>query len=62
MKRLTPREVEVLDLTGVGHTCKEIGEQLFISKRTVHKHRENIRKKLGLSGFNSVMKWYQKKP
>ena len=48
--RLTDREREVLQLTAEGYTSKEIGERLYISHRTVDKHRENIQSKLGLSG------------
>jgi DNA-binding CsgD family transcriptional regulator len=42
------REREVLQLTAEGYTSKETGERLHISYRTVDKHRENIRAKLGL--------------
>lgn len=45
---LTDREREVLQLTAEGYTSKEIGEHLYISHRTVEKHRENIQTKLGL--------------
>jgi DNA-binding NarL/FixJ family response regulator len=47
-ERLTGREREVLQLTAEGYTSKEIGERLYISHRTVDKHREHIRDKLGL--------------
>jgi DNA-binding NarL/FixJ family response regulator len=47
--RLTGREREVLQLTAEGYTNKEIGERLHISHRTVDKHREHIKNKLGLS-------------
>jgi len=46
--RLTGREREVLQLTAEGYTSKEIGERLYISHRTVDKHRERIQAKLGL--------------
>lgn len=45
---LTEREREILQLTAEGLTSREIGEKLFISHRTVDKHRENIQKKLEL--------------
>lgn len=44
--RLTPREVEVLRLIGLGHTNAEIAEQLFLSVRTVESHRSHIQQKL----------------
>jgi DNA-binding NarL/FixJ family response regulator len=46
--RLTEREREVLHLTAEGYTSKEIGERLYISHRTVDKHREHVQAKLGL--------------
>ncbi len=45
---LTEREREVLHLTAEGHTSREIGEKLYISHRTVEKHRENVQSKLEL--------------
>lgn len=45
---LTEREAEVLRLIALGHTNKEIGEQLFLSVRTVESHRARIQQKLGL--------------
>ena len=45
---LTPSEQVVLRLVGEGLTSREIGEQLAVAEATVRKHRENIRRKLGL--------------
>ena len=45
---LTPRELEVLKLIAEAHTSKEIAQQLFISVKTVERHRQNILDKLGL--------------
>lgn len=46
---LSPRETEVLRLMALGHTNREIGEQLDLSIRTVETHRSHIQQKLGLS-------------
>lgn len=46
---LSPRETEVLKLMALGHTNREIGEQLELSVRTVETHRAHIQQKLGLS-------------
>jgi two-component system, NarL family, response regulator NreC len=46
---LSPRETEVLGLMALGHTNREIGEQLSLSVRTVETHRAHIQQKLGLS-------------
>ena len=44
---LTRRELEVLLNICQGFSNQEISEQLYISKRTVDKHRENILFKTG---------------
>ena len=46
---LSPRETEVLRLMALGHTNREIGEQLDLSVRTVETHRSHIQQKLGLA-------------
>ena len=45
---LTPRELEVLKLIAEAHTSKEIAKLLFISVKTVERHRQNILDKLGM--------------
>src|SRR6187549_2808243 len=45
---LTPRELEVLKLIAEAYTSKEIAQQLFISVKTVERHRQNILDKLGM--------------
>ena len=45
---LTAREEEVLKLVAEGHSSKEIAEILFISVKTVERHRANMLQKLGL--------------
>lgn len=39
---LSERETEILQLICLGLSNKEISEKLFLSKRTVDKHRANI--------------------
>jgi len=46
---LSEREVQVLGLIARGHTNTEIGEQLYLSVRTVETHRSHIQQKLGLT-------------
>jgi len=50
---LTPRELEILKLISENKTSQEISAQLFIEKRTVETHRNNIREKLELIGKGS---------
>jgi DNA-binding NarL/FixJ family response regulator len=45
---LTPRELEVLKLIAEAQTSKEIAKELFISIKTVERHRQNILDKLGM--------------
>jgi DNA-binding NarL/FixJ family response regulator len=45
---LTPREEEIVKLVAEAHTNEQIGELLFISKKTVERHRANILEKLGM--------------
>jgi DNA-binding NarL/FixJ family response regulator len=46
---LTPRELEVLKLIAEAKTSKEIAKELFISIKTVERHRQNILEKLGMN-------------
>jgi DNA-binding NarL/FixJ family response regulator len=45
---LTPRELEVVKLVAEGHTSDEIAGMLFISRKTVDRHRANILEKLNM--------------
>ena len=54
---LTERERGVLQLVARGHTYKEIGEQLFISEKTVENHVRNILGKLHLSRKNELIRY-----
>ena len=54
---LTPSEKRVLKLIAENKTSKEIGEELFISYRTVEGHRANISRKLDLHGSLALIKF-----
>ena len=56
--KLTPRETEICRLIKNSFTSKQIAETLRISLATVHKHRELIRRKLGLANVNSNLTSY----
>jgi DNA-binding NarL/FixJ family response regulator len=45
---LTPRELEILQLVITGKTNKEIAHEIFISKKTVEFHLDNIYSKIGI--------------
>jgi DNA-binding NarL/FixJ family response regulator len=46
---LTPRELQVLKLIAEARSSKEIAKELFISIKTVERHRANILDKLGMT-------------
>lgn len=58
---VTSREREVLKLIGEGHKNKEIADYLFISVKTVEKHRANIMKKLDLHSASALTSYAIKK-
>ncbi len=47
--QLTERELKILDLIADGMTNREIGENLFLSEKTVKHHVSDILSKLGIS-------------
>ena len=57
VKDLTPTERRILKLIAENMTSREIGEEIFISPRTVEKHRQNICQKLNLQGSHSLFKF-----
>jgi DNA-binding NarL/FixJ family response regulator len=55
--KISERESEVLRLTAVGHSNKEIADQLKISVKTVEVHKANAMQKLGLAGRVDVIRY-----
>ncbi|MFE7409351.1 response regulator [Streptomyces laurentii] len=47
-KPITEREEEIVKLVAEGRSTKEIAELLFISAKTVDRHRANVLQKLGM--------------
>jgi len=56
-KHVTLREREVLKLLVDGLTSSEIADRLFISPRTVDKHRTNLLKKLGQKNTAGLVRY-----
>ncbi|WP_342319078.1 response regulator transcription factor [Corynebacterium mayonis] len=54
---LTRRELEVLRLLARGYTYKEIGQELFISVKTVETHASNILRKTQTSNRHQLTRW-----
>lgn len=57
LSELTKTELTVLRLIAEGKTSNEIGEELFISSKTVENHRTSINSKLNLKGTHSLIKF-----
>lgn len=51
---LTEREVQVMKLIAAGYRTREIALRLFVSSKTVEKHRGNLMRKLGLRSATAV--------
>lgn len=54
---VSERELEVLRLTVLGHTNKEIAARLDISVKTVEVHKANAMRKLNLRGRSDVVRY-----
>lgn len=54
---LSDREFEVLEMIGKGTQTREIAETLHLSVKTIDAHRENIKRKLGLSDASELLKY-----
>lgn len=57
VESLTEREIEILKLISEGLSNKEIGDQLFISHRTVDTHRTNLMKKLNVHNIAGLIRF-----
>jgi len=56
-ERLTDREREILQLVAEGRTNREIADRLFISIKTVLRHRTNVMEKLGFHNRTELIKY-----
>lgn len=59
LDKLTRREREVLQHIARGYTYREVGEQLFISVKTVENHMSAVLRKLQLSNRRELTRWAQ---
>jgi DNA-binding NarL/FixJ family response regulator len=57
LARLSPREVEVLELIAQGHTSASIGQVLGISEKTVEKHRSSLMEKSGIHDVAGLVRF-----
>jgi DNA-binding NarL/FixJ family response regulator len=54
---ISRREMEIIRFVIAGMTTDAIADVLFLSSHTVHTHRRNILKKLGLHSTTELVKW-----
>jgi len=54
-KKLTPREIELLNLIVKGYKNREIAKELMIAVKTVENHRANIMKKLKVNNLAELI-------
>jgi DNA-binding NarL/FixJ family response regulator len=59
LDKLTKRERDVLQHIARGYTYREVGEQLFISTKTVENHMSSVLRKLQLSNRRELTRWAQ---
>jgi DNA-binding NarL/FixJ family response regulator len=57
---LTKREIEIVQFLIKGFTSKQIAEKLFISSRTVDKHRSNMMEKYKVNSVIELINFVQK--
>jgi DNA-binding NarL/FixJ family response regulator len=53
--RLSNRELQVYTYLGNGFSSREIADRLQLSSKTVHTHREHIKRKLGLRNASDLV-------
>lgn len=58
--KLTQREKEVFSLLGSGKGRQEIAERLFISPKTVDRHKSNLKEKLGFQSDGELQEMARK--
>ena len=57
LSSLSPREKEILQLIAEEHTSAEIGKMLFVSEKTVEKHRTRIMEKLNVRNVAGLVRF-----
>ena len=54
---LTDRETEIARLVALGYSNTQIGQELFLSTRTIESHRSNLTRKLGVADRRELVAW-----
>ena len=57
VESLTNRELQVFGKIGSGQSTREIAEALFLSIKTIDRHKENIKRKLKIENATQLVKY-----
>ncbi len=55
LSSLTKRELQIFSLLAEGRTVATVAEEIFLSPKTIHAHRTNIFRKLGISNNSELV-------
>jgi len=57
LRKLTPRQLEVLRLVAAGHTTREVARRLKLSAKTVESHRGEVMKRLAIHDVVALVRY-----
>ncbi|KEA61866.1 DNA-binding response regulator, LuxR family [Marinobacterium lacunae] len=55
LSQLTSRELEIFSMIAEGHSVNHIAEMMHLSPKTIHAHRANLMRKLGISSNSDII-------
>lgn len=55
LSQLTSRELEIFSMIAEGHSVNHVAEMMHLSPKTVHAHRANLMRKLGISSNSDII-------
>lgn len=59
---ISKREMQCIQLLNQGSSAREVAEKLFLSKRTIETHINNIKNKLNITGKSDLIKFFLDHP
>ena len=57
LRRLTPRQIQVMRLATQGYRSREIAGTLKLSEKTVEHHRHQLMRRLGLDSYADLVRY-----
>ncbi|MBV1788060.1 response regulator transcription factor [Marinobacterium sp. D7] len=55
LSQLTSRELEIFSMIAEGHSVNHVAEVMHLSPKTIHAHRANLMRKLGISSNSEII-------